>query len=104
MVFYYKVRIYIYTGCVKMVLISVNVTPEMYEYKKKKSLNWKGLILEGLESTEIRTKLATLQNEYDSLVKDYEKLDLEQKLRGKKLAKYVEKYGIDEDIIYKIKE
>ena len=87
-----------------MVLISVNVDAETYEFKQKKALNWRGLILEGIESSKTKAEMYAFKDRCEQLEKDFQKLDAEQKLRGKKLAAYIEKYGIDEEILYKIKE
>ncbi len=85
-----------------MVLISCQVTPEMFEYKKNRCLKWQSLIYEGMKYNEATTKLLIANSQIEQLQKDISVLKAQFQIRGKKLAKYMEKYGVDEEIMFKI--
>lgn len=107
-----KGRIYIYKNCVwstwkpyekgvKMPQISINISSELYEYKRKYGLNWRFMIEEGVRKQEIQAKYKILEEELLQIKKDLAEAEIQRKSAGAKLTAYINKYGIDEEILYK---
>jgi|WetSurMetagenome_2_1015567.scaffolds.fasta_scaffold254861_2 hypothetical protein len=84
--------------------ISCDVTIEQYNKKKEKNLKWNNIIADGLSISMYREEVFSLRHSVDDLTKELNLLKADHIIRGKKLQKYIEKYGLDEDIIYKFKE
>lgn len=83
-----------------MALISVNVTPDMVDYKRKNELKWANLILEGMNSHNAAVQNEVIREKMQEIQKKFDVLQADFNIRGKKLARYIEKYGMDEDIMF----
>jgi hypothetical protein len=96
------VYIYIKTyKVIKMVVISANVSPEIYEYKKKNGLNWSSMIISGYRFNDEHIQVRILENRLADLEREFNEMEAQFKVRGMRLKRYIEKFGMDDDILYK---
>lgn len=80
--------------------ISVDVKEEIIEKKKKLNLKWNNLIESGLRYHQLEVQNIVLSNDIRDWERKYQDLEEEHKRRGIRLQKYLEKYGLDEEIMY----
>lgn len=80
--------------------ISVDVKEEIIEKKKKLNLKWNNLIESGLRYHQLEVQNIVLSNDIRDWERKYQDLEEEYKRRGIRLQKYLEKYGLDEEIMY----
>jgi len=52
-----------------MVMISIKISPEQYEWKKKKGINWSYIIDKGIENLSSNTDMNELKKQLEELEK-----------------------------------
>lgn len=85
----------------KMSQISIDVTEQQKQKKKELNLKWSNILAMGFKSGENAEKIYMLNSEVLQLQRELDDLKINYMIRGKKLTAYIEKFGIEEDIIYK---
>ncbi len=83
-------------------MISVNVPVDWVIKRRNIGYNWRYLIEMGFKAHENETEIRLLKEEIAEIEKLYKKLEETAQTRGVRLSRYIEKYGIDEEIMYKL--
>jgi hypothetical protein len=86
-----------------MPTISIYVSDEQKQKKKELDLKWSNILSLGFKVNENAEKVFALTAELKETIRELEELKADYKIRGKKLQKYIETYGLNEDIMFKFK-
>lgn len=83
---------------------SMKVTLEMKQYKKESGLSWEKICSNGIYLDKLKTNFEDLARKHTELKTESDLLEIQLRKKGRMLAKYIEKYGIVDDIVYKTEE
>lgn len=81
----------------EMQMISCWIPRDWNMQRKKARLKWDQVIRQGLESRNVDVALNIMRGQIDQLQKDYQLLDADYSIRGRKIQKYFQKYGALEE-------
>jgi predicted RNA-binding protein len=82
-------------------MVSVSVPVAWLELRKRYGYSWRFVLEKGFQSAEVERKNGMLNLQLQEAELQYKNLEKEYKIRGIRLQKYITKYGVDEDILFK---
>ena len=81
--------------------ISIDVSQQQKDKKKALNLKWSNILQMGFETSENAEKVYILNSEILRLQRELQDIKIDYMVRGKRLQAYIEKYGLDDNIMFR---